>query len=191
MREGAEHRARVFNLGCGPAREVQAFIAEYDICDRCSLSLLDFNQETLEHVSGVLDSERTTRHRSTTIRYLHRSVNDVLRKGMHPESETDRGPYDMVYCAGLFDYLSDRICRRLISIFYEALAPGGLLLVTNVDAGNPIRRIMEYLLEWHLVYRSQDQLAELAPSQVKAEDMTVYADESGANIFLEIRRPRE
>ena len=181
--------ARIFNLGCGPAWELQRFLAEHDICERCELTLLDFNDETLKHVSTVLEGIRTSRNRRTPVRYIQRSVHQVLRRGMYVDSNANKTPYDIVYCAGLFDYLSDRICKRLVSLFYDALAPGGLLIVTNVDSSNPIRCIMEFLLEWHLVYRDQAQLRELAPENAEDSEIKVYADSSGANIFLEVRKP--
>ncbi|MGK0189715.1 MAG: extracellular factor (EF) 3-hydroxypalmitic acid methyl ester biosynthesis protein [Verrucomicrobiales bacterium] len=183
-------KVRVFNLGCGPAWELQRFLADHDICERCELNLLDFNDETLAYVSTVLNGIRTSRQRRTPIRYVQRSVHQVLRKGMGGEAGSNEETYDIVYCAGLFDYLSDRICKRLVSIFYDALAPGGLLIVTNVDSSNPIRNIMEFLLEWHLVYRDQAQLRELAPDSAAEDDIKIYADKSGANIFLEVRKPQ-
>ncbi|MEZ5328162.1 MAG: class I SAM-dependent methyltransferase [Verrucomicrobiales bacterium] len=182
-------KARIFNLGCGPAWEIQRFLADYDICERCELTLLDFNDETLEHVSATLEKVRTSRQRRTPIRYIQRSVHQVLRRGMTEGGDGGDSRYHIVYCAGLFDYLSDRICKRLVSIFYEALEPGGLLIVTNVDASNPIRNIMEFLLEWHLVYRDLDQLRELAPEAADPANIKAYADSSGANIFLEVRKP--
>jgi extracellular factor (EF) 3-hydroxypalmitic acid methyl ester biosynthesis protein len=97
--------------------------------------------------------------------------------------------YDLVYCAGLFDYLSDRICRRLLEIFYDMLAPGGLLIATNVHPSNDWRNWMEYLAEWHLVYRDEAQFLHIAPSSAPAENIRVIPDSTGVNIFLEVRKP--
>ena len=99
------------------------------------------------------------------------------------------GSYDFVYCAGLFDYLSDRICRRLLEVFYELLAPGGLLVATNVDISNPSRNWMEYVVDWHLVYRSQEGFLKLAPDKADPAACTVKADPTGVNIYLEVRKP--
>jgi len=180
--------ARIFNLGCGPAREVQNFLNQDDLCDRAHLSLLDFNEETIQATGQNLASLRSHLGRRTLIRMLQRSVHQILREGPHPPGE-DAGPYDFIYCAGLFDYLSDRICKRLVEIFYSLLAPGGLLVVTNVEAANPSRHMMEYLMEWHLIYRTGAQLQALAPSQAAPEQCRLEADITGVNVFLEIRKP--
>ena len=97
--------------------------------------------------------------------------------------------YEVVYCAGLFDYLTTPICRSLIAHFYELVAPGGLLLVTNV-ASNRSRNEMEYFLEWHLIYRDSNAMRGLAPRQVLPENILVRSEPSGVNIFLEIRKPQ-
>ena len=96
--------------------------------------------------------------------------------------------YDVVYCAGLFDYLTTPICRSLVAHFYDLVAPGGLLLVTNVDS-NRSRNEMEYFLEWHLIYRDSNAMRALVPSRVLPENILVRSEPSGVNIFLEIRRP--
>ena len=68
-------------------------------------------------------------------------------------------------------------------------APGGLLLVTNVDGTRPFHNKLEFILDWNLIYRTGRQLAALRPDAVTAEACTVTADLSGVNVFLEIRKP--
>jgi extracellular factor (EF) 3-hydroxypalmitic acid methyl ester biosynthesis protein len=97
----------------------------------------------------------------------------------------------LIYCAGIFDYLSDRICKRLMNIFYSMLDPGGLLIGTNVDASNPSRNGMEYLLEWHLIYRNEEQLKALIPDQAPAGSAHIRSDETGVNLYIEVRKADE
>ena len=182
--------ARIFNLGCGPAKEVQDFLANDDLCERADFALLDFNEETIEQTSRLLGDLKARHRRSTPIRMIQRSVNQILREGPRIGSSDERPTkYDVVYCAGLFDYLSDRVCQRLIETFYEMTAPGGVVVVTNVDESNPMQGVMEYVMEWHLIYRNAEQLVALAPQPAGAENLKVLKDPSGVNIFLEIRKP--
>ena len=101
--------------------------------------------------------------------------------------------YDLVYCAGLFDYLSDQVCKKLMIILHGLVAPGGLLIATNVcDALNdrrPFRYSMEYFLDWHLIYRDARRFGELKPDNARSEDVSVISDETGVNLFIEIRKP--
>lgn len=181
--------ARIFNLGCGPAKEVQNFLAEDPLSDHADLLLLDFNDETLTSTTRVLEELRTRHRRKTGLVFTKRSVHQILKESARKGAGFETEAYDFVYCAGLFDYLSDRICRRLLEIFYDLLAPGGLLVATNVDDSNPSRLWMEYVVEWHLVYRNSEQFLRIAPDSAPPENCTVSRDETGVNIFLEVRKP--
>lgn len=185
----AGQRLKVFNLGCGPAHEIQRFLQEDDISDRVDFTLLDFNQQTLDYTGQALTELKMRNRRTTGIQTVLKSVHQILKESGRPTGELRLEGYQMVYCAGLFDYLSDRICKRLLQVFYELLAPGGLLLVTNVEAANPSRNWMEYVTEWHLVYRDAPGLESLAPEEAPAVNREIIADDSGVNIFLEIRKP--
>ena len=94
----------------------------------------------------------------------------------------------MVYCAGLFDYLSQRVCARLVEIFFKMLKPGGLLVVTNVADTNPSKAWMEYVLEWNLIYRSRDEMMALVPKTTVPLQSDLNHDKTGVNLFLEIRK---
>lgn len=179
---------RILNLGCGPAGEIQQMLANDQVTNGMHFTLLDFNDETLEFVRNRLTDLKARYHRETQLEFIKKSVHQLLKEGARLDPAQPR--YDLIYCAGLFDYLSDRICQRLMGIFYEMLAPGGLLVATNVDPSNPSRHGMELLLDWHLIYRNQEQLKWLHPQGVPAENIVTKADETGVNIYIEVRRPQ-
>ncbi len=183
--------ARIFNLGCGPAQEIQNFLIDDPLCDSADLLLLDFNDETITNTTRDLEGLRARHRRRTGIKLEKRSVHQILKESSRTGAGFEPASYDVVYCAGLFDYLSDRICRRLLEVFYDLLAPGGLLIATNVDLSNPSRNWMEYVLEWHLVYRNKEQFAKIAPDKAPPGSVEVKADSTGVNIFLEVRKPAQ
>jgi extracellular factor (EF) 3-hydroxypalmitic acid methyl ester biosynthesis protein len=186
---GLNRRARIFNLGCGPAKEVQDFMRANELSNMSDFALLDFNDETLEHANALLANIRSANHRETGLQFIKKSVHQILKEAPRPGPELKHGAYDLVYCAGLFDYMSDRICKRLMNIFYDLLAPGGLLIATNVDASKPFRHSMEFLLEWHLICRSSAQLAVLNPDKAPPGSFTVTHEPTGVNVFIEVRKP--
>lgn len=183
--------ARIFNLGCGPAQEIQNFLIDDDLCDHADFLLLDFNDETITNTTRDLEGLRARHRRRTGIKLEKRSVHQILKESSRTGAGFETNSYDVVYCAGLFDYLSDRICRRLLEVFYDLVAPGGLLIATNVDLSNPSRNWMEYVLEWHLVYRDKEQFAKIAPDKAPPGSIEVKSDETGVNIFLEVRKPAQ
>src|SRR5206468_4136709 len=131
----------------GPAKEIQEFLSRHDVSSRAEVSLLDFNDETLAYSGQVLGELKTKHQRSTAIHMIKRSVHQIIKDAGKPSGGTK---YDLVYCAGLFDYLSDPVSKKLMNYFYGLVAPGGLLLCTNVSQSNPARNLMEYVLDWYL-----------------------------------------
>jgi extracellular factor (EF) 3-hydroxypalmitic acid methyl ester biosynthesis protein len=185
--------ARVFNLGCGPAAEVQRLLSEYDFGNGIELTLLDFNEETLQHLQGALNTISRTHSQRTPVTLIKRSVHQLLKEASRTVGRTAGEQYDLVYCGGLFDYLSDNVCKRLMNLLYESVAPDGMLLITNVNdtlnQSRPFRYSMEYLLDWNLIYRTGRMVEALAPDRALRENVRLVTEDTGANIFLEIRKP--
>ena len=94
-------RARIFNLGCGPAGEVQAFLAEHELSNRADLTLLDFNDETLAYTTKILGDLKKKHERSTPIQMVKRSVGQLLkgrgRSAVTAPSRTTK--YDFLWLA--------------------------------------------------------------------------------------------
>ncbi len=187
MNEG--RKARVLSLGCGPAGEVQKFLRDRHFSSEAEFTLLDFNEETLNHTRSVLDKIKRSQGRTTTLHLVKKSVIQILKETGGKRAATAAGSYDFVYCAGLFDYFSDAFCHRLTNILYDWVKPGGLLATTNVDKSNPRRPTMEYIMEWNLIYRSGAELAALKPDAAPVENCKVQADLTGVNVYFEARKP--
>ena len=98
------------------------------------------------------------------------------------------GHFDFVYSAGLFDYLDERLARKLTAQMFKMLRPGGSLMLTNflptvVDAG-----YMETFMGWELLYRDLEELwafAQDIPSDAIAEHRT-YKDSMRSIGYLEV-----
>jgi extracellular factor (EF) 3-hydroxypalmitic acid methyl ester biosynthesis protein len=178
---------RVLNLGCGPAKEVQNFLSQHDLSERTEFEMLDFDEESLRHVRQALEEIKIRHQRGTPVKLVKKSVQQVLKQVGKPTANDQK--YDFVYCAGLFDYLNDRICKSVLTYFYDIVAPGGLVVATNVEGQHPIRNIMEYMFEWHLVYRDSAEFASLVPERAPSDSFSVQTEDSAGNIFLEIRKP--
>lgn len=185
----AGNPGRIINVGCGPAQELQKFLAKSEFAVRSEFTLLDFNEETIHHVQSVINQIKTRHAPQASFNFIKKSVHHLLKTVGRTTDASDQ-KYDLVYCAGLFDYLSNNVCRQLMSIMYNWLAPGGLLLITNVDTHNPSLGWMEYVVDWHLYHRDPQEVARFAPKQAPIEATRVLAEDSGLNIILEIRKPQ-
>jgi len=185
-RAATRERVRILNIGCGPAHELLNLIREEDLVELCRIELLDFSQEALDATRQNVDAVARESHRTLEVEYVHESVHSLMKNAARPKSCERDSSYDFVYCAGLFDYLSDRVCSRLISLFCKWTKPGGLVVVTNVHPRNEYRAVMEHVLDWYLTYRDEAEMEHLA--HVEGEKK-ICTDNTGMNVFVEVRTP--
>ena len=186
-------RTRIFDFACGPAVEVQRFLNGSSLSDQVELTMTDFNRETLEHVRKAVNDIKERPGRKFTVQVQKKTVHQLIKESLKPAVSGDniKREFDFVFCTGLFDYLSDHTCRQMMNIFYDLVTPGGLLVVSNVEPSNPLRNGMAYLLDWHLIYRTAQELRALKPGRAPEDAIFVRADSTGVNLFLEVRKPTD
>lgn len=177
---------RVLNIGCGPAQEIQRLVLQSAHFDQLEFVLVDFSEETLAYTREKLES---LQHSGKQLRLSmqHESVNQLLKRSAQIQAVEESDKFDFVYCAGLFDYLTDRVCARLVKYMALRTRAGGQILFTNVHSSNQERRWMEYFLEWHLIYRDENDVRKILPVGLK--DIEIFTDVSGVNLFVESRVP--
>jgi extracellular factor (EF) 3-hydroxypalmitic acid methyl ester biosynthesis protein len=180
-------KVRVLNVACGPAIEIQRFIETDPNAESVEFTLLDFSEPTLEYTRSCIERAAQRGGKTVKVEYVNESVHALLKRATKREDGLDNGVFDFVYCAGLFDYLSDKVCSRLLQYFVVRTRPGGWVMVTNVHSSNPQKNVMEHLLEWHLIYRDEEGLQSVLPDP--REDTKLYTDETGVNVFAEFRVP--
>jgi len=178
----AGRQFRILNVGCGPAMEIQRFVEQHPNPDLLSFELVDFSEETLGWTKEQILGIAANAGKKVSIDCTHDSVHELLKRKL-TQARTGR-TFDAVYCAGLFDYLSDKVCTRLLSYFASRTASGGTLLVTNVHSRNPEKTfVMGHLLEWYLIYRDDAKMEALLPEPSTGHK--IYTDETGVNVFAE------
>lgn len=183
MAETEGRTIRILNIGCGPAVEIQRLLATDARLDKLRFTLVDFSEETLKYTRNQIELASSKHQNSVHVEYVQESVHELLKRAVRSPRAGQEDPYDFIYCAGLFDYLSDKVCTRLIRYFLSRSKAGTQLLLTNVHSSNPERHGMEHLLEWHLIYRDEAQM-QLVMSDVHTP-IKLYTDPTGVNVFAE------
>lgn len=179
---------RVLNVGCGPAGELQRLLATQTQLVHVEVTLMDFSDETLLYTSQrLLEIAREAGREPLRMHLRHESVHQLLKRSSRDQDVPVEEQYDYIYCAGLFDYLADKACSRLIAYFDRHLRPGGTVLVTNVHQNNPERFWMEHFMEWYLIYRDEPGMLRLFPPTLP--DVKTYTDATGVNLFAEAVKP--
>ncbi len=187
---------RVLSLGCGAAPEVQRFIMNDRLSSETSFTLLDFSADTLKYTRERISAAKAIANREVATHVQEFSVQQMLAHGtrllsnhsLEQSGLLQRGHYDLVYCAGLFDYLSDRICERLLNIFWELAAPGAAVVATNFAPPNPMHAFMDYVLDWRLLHRGEPLVRSLAVKDESCPSPRTDLSPGGVEVFLRMRR---
>ncbi len=100
------------------------------------------------------------------------------------------GTFDLIYSAGLYDYLEDELAHRLTASLFSLLRAGGRLVVGNFLAGVADSSFMEAFMGWKLFYRTREQIEGLlvqAPSEEIGE-LSFHQDPYGVFGYVTARR---
>jgi hypothetical protein len=84
------------------------------------------------------------------------------------------GTFDLIYAAGLYDYLADRVAIRLTEVCLDMLKPGGVFLFANFSNEMADDGYMESYMNWELLQRSEEEMWKIAklssdPSKVEVD----------------------
>jgi extracellular factor (EF) 3-hydroxypalmitic acid methyl ester biosynthesis protein len=53
----------------------------------------------------------------------------------------------------------------------------------------PFRHMLEFLLDWNLIYRDTQQGQALLPTRAAADHVRILRDPTGVNLMIEVRKP--
>jgi len=178
-------RVRIASVGCGPAHEIQQLLEQRPHLGR-KLEVVLIDQEPLT----IAFCERMLAPLIPKTGVKAHVVKESIRKLIaHPSLETALGTCDLIYSAGLFDYLDDKPFVHLARTLLSSLSDRGHLLIGNFAIGQPSRWFMEYCSEWFLIHRTPEQLLTLGEAAGASRNaMSVMAEPSGINLFLDVRR---
>ena len=110
--------------------------------------------------------------------------------GRFIKSGDELGGFDLVYSAGLYDYLNDETARTVTAAMFRSLRPGGRLLVANFAPELRDIGYMEAIMDWRLIYRDEAALATLAsgiPSACIAAQ-SITRDRLGNVVYMTVDR---
>jgi extracellular factor (EF) 3-hydroxypalmitic acid methyl ester biosynthesis protein len=105
-----------------------------------------------------------------------------------PEAVPSLGHHHAAYALGLFEYLSDDECARVLDWAHGALLPRGVLLIATLASGSPDQLFMEHLLEWKVTPRSEDELAALFARSRFSAAPSLERDETGTGLYAVVTK---
>jgi SAM-dependent methyltransferase len=164
---------RVLAVACGHLREA-AESAAFKSNGIAEFLALDHDAESLRVASTM----------GPAVTPVHGSVRSIIANKIR---FTD---LDLVYAAGLYDYLGPAIARQLTRALFDMLRPGGTLLIANFNPGLRDIGYLEAYMDWQLVYRADLELDDCANAIAASEidQRRVFREPAGNITFLELER---
>ncbi len=177
-------RMRVMSLGCGPALEVLEIAKDHSWRGPISWTLVDQEAQALSLAySEIYPTLQGAGEVRGDIRCLNVPLRRILKERMKPQEAQD-----LIYAAGLFDYLEDAVARSLLELLAQSLSPGGMIAVGNARRDDVNFWVPEFLLDWALLYRSKEEMLHLADGLGPEFERSVVMEPAQAYWFLCIRR---
>jgi hypothetical protein len=152
-------RAAVLALACGHLRECEL---SHAVQARGLGRYVAVDQDA----KNLVVIRRDYAHLQITAR--ESSLRDIVTGSFNGER------FDLIYTAGLYDYLPNPVAKMLTSVLFDMLSLGGTLFVANFlpeirDAG-----YMESYMAWKLIYRTENEMIDLI--EEVAQDRIDYVD---------------
>ncbi len=144
--------ARILSVASGHCRELEGSLAESSMFTG-EFVALDQDPQSCDEVRWRQHAMRA----NSRVRVLESSVRALLG-GRHG----DLGPFDLVYSAGLYDYLELAVAQKLTAALGGLCGADGRLLIANFVPDGYSRAYMELFMDWNLIVRDDAEMTSLA-----------------------------
>ena len=174
-RVAAHGGSRVLAIAAGHLREVE-LSAAVQAGKLQEFVAIDQDEASLSVVAGD--------YAHLGIKAVPGSVRQILA------GKANLGQYDFVYAAGLFDYLNAPVAAALTRRMFDAIRPGGLMLIPNFLTGIQDVGYMESFMDWHLIYRNHADMRALAAAlpQRAMADCQIFDDSENTITYLMVSK---
>jgi SAM-dependent methyltransferase len=174
----------IVSIGCGPARELEPILLRSPLESRWRATLVD--QEPLALESALSSARRLSAGGRLDVQALNISFKEMLNPSPIAASFLDK---DIIYSAGLVDYLNPLLAQRFVKRLYQFLRPGGKVIIGNVNnLTTGMIWSSEYAVDWTLFFRSRDEMMAMANETPDAK-VSIERDSLDAIYYLIVEKP--
>ncbi len=144
-----ENRAidsKIMNIGCGSSREI------FDIGTKLNqyapeMTFLDFDNRATQYSENLLFNAGIDINKFVFKKFNALKLANIDYTKKIFESQ------DIIYSAGLFDYLTTKVLTKIIGSLYELLNDGGLIIAPFKDAQNYKTFDYHWFVDWSYFYQ--------------------------------------
>ncbi|MFN9789980.1 MAG: class I SAM-dependent methyltransferase [Holosporales bacterium] len=177
----------IVDVGCGMAWEMRPLLESGLLPENSKMTFIDQELQVLEALHGSFTQDLTNQRRNdVTVEILQASFIELFDSA---SAVAHLPPQDIISSLGLIDYLSDKRARSFVKGLYSKLAPGGLLVVTNIrNSTHRLEWALGYIFDWDMYYRTEEQMRAMAVDAPEAA-VDVFTDPTGNVYIMTLRRP--
>ncbi len=168
-------KVKIMNLACGSNRELFDFLKRFSNTRAVEALCMDADKDALTYTNKKVD---VFPHEAKIMLMQENVIKWSLRRTKH-----DFERQDIIYSAGLTDYLDEKLFTALVKRAREYLKPGGVLILSNFSKTNPNKAWMDHILQWKLIHRDEEEMRCLFRSGGFAEAPNTLHEKEGVNLF--------
>lgn len=171
---------RIASIGAGSCIEIRELIHEGADLSDATFTLVDFDQNAIAYAQRQLSETGVPLNAN----FVH---SNVVKEALKDTLPKVLGTCDFIYAVGFFDYLSIEVSNIVARILWGSVVRGGQLIIVNAHPLNPTRFWMEGGAEWHLQYKTEEQMTRIAEA-LEPADYQLYKGHDGVYQYLVLNK---
>ncbi|PJZ70494.1 hypothetical protein CH373_05330 [Leptospira perolatii] len=177
----SKSKLHVLSVACGPAREIVTLVQETDqsLLDGLTIYLLDQDPRAITEAKHGI---RVALLKSKKELDFHCLNVEIGRFAANPSKFVDYEGMDLIYSAGLFDYIKTKTAQKICKNLYGLLNDNGEIFLGNFSDESDEIGIME-VMDWSLIYRNNQELLSFADTVNGKKILDVIDDEFPQKFF--------
>ncbi len=168
-------RFDILNIGCGSCRDVLEMYQYSKNGKKIYFHCIDHEKKALQYAKKLLADTRVQDN-------IYLDNENIFKLKTSKK-------YDLVWSAGLFDYLEDPMAIILLKKIWRYLKENGQIIFGNFSPKNPTRKGMEMVGKWHLIHRTADHLIKLCKeTHLPFSEIEIESEPLGVNLFCILKK---
>lgn len=142
----------IISIASGSSRAIIEIVKDGRYLDSTKLSVtfLDKNPMAIEYSKKLAEM---IGHKGIELEWINDTVGNFFRR--NPQKV-----FDVVEIVGLLDYFSDEKVIETFKGIHSILQEGGIVITANISH-NKEERFITHIIDWPMIYRTPDELAQL------------------------------
>lgn len=155
IQNSALKTVRIFNIACGSCREIKELPSAIFKDKNVIFTCLDWDEEAIAFSQQALKGFPP----NAAFNFAREDIMDFIKVTTVIESFAKQ---DLMYAAGVIDYLPDNILKLFIRCFFGLLKKEGKLILTHKNKEKNFSPLpLNWFCDWSFVPRSKDEVARI------------------------------